>query len=134
MIDDNTLQRLLRGEVHKLNHDLAEPVPLRAVRDLDAPQSPTKGGGVHVFDRDALDRFHAALSPLARVTVRVPLRFYVPHDLRGEVYLAEPDAIEAATQLGATKTQPRDGKLWMSQALAQAFSSRYRTLVQFVRQ
>lgn len=133
MGDDKTLQRLLRGEVHKMNQDLADPIDLRDARDQDEPKTRTKVG-VHHFDKEALERFAAGLSPLVRHTVRVPIRFYVPHDMRGECYLAERESIEAVQQLGGTPNQPRDGRLWMSFILAQDFARRYPTVVQFVRQ
>lgn len=133
LVGDLTLAHLLLAQIHKRNQDLADPVELLRLRDENVPQTPTKGGGIHRFDPEALERFSAGLTPLLRVTLRVPVRFSLPHDLLGECTLAEAGSIEAVRRLGGTRKEPRDGRLWMSRALARAFGERYPTMVQSVR-
>ena len=132
VIDDAALQRLLRGEVHRLNDGLAGPVPLRDARD--GATTTTRRGQPYRFDTQAASDWWARLSPLCRSGLVVPVRFYVGHGAGDVAYLADPEAIEAVGQLGLELGAPRDGKVWISTARALVFAQAHPTLVQFVRQ
>lgn len=91
-----------------------QPIALALLLGMGAPTASTRTGGVHAFDRDALERMAAGLDVLLRHDLRLPMTFYVPHDLPGDAYLEDGHAIRALRALGETKLEPRGGRLWMS--------------------
>jgi len=68
----------------------------RAVSDLaieEGPATATRGGAAHAFDRDVVRRIHEALSPLERRRVRLPVTFYVEHELPEDAYVSDEAAL-----------------------------------------
>lgn len=133
MPDGRPIERWMSLEMQRLTQALVtQPRPLMDLRHEAAPSAPTRGGGQHRFDKDALDALAAGLQPLTRARLRLPITVYLDHDAPGDCYVAEPAAVEALLELRAAATTPRDGRLWMGVPLARELARQYPTLVQFV--
>lgn len=135
MVDDRSLERWINLEMGNVHKGLV-PAP-RALSDLlleDAPSAPTRDGTLHAFDRPVLERFHAALSPLARRRLKLPQTFFVDKELHADAYLADATAAELLRALGEVPAsrEMRDGKLWIGLVTAQAVAAKYPGAFQFV--
>lgn len=112
--------------------NVRSPRPLRQLLREEEPSAPTREGGVHRFDVDALRRLAEALPPILRTDLRVPILFFVDHEIPENAFVMDAPAAEALRRLGVTQARPRDGKLWVSVALARRFAQEYPTVAQFV--
>lgn len=134
MFEEDTWRRLLAHEGHKLNQGIVQaPRPLTEVLAMEEPALPTREGPDHIFDAHVLERLRDGLSPLVRNSIKVPILFFIDHQSQHECYLMDQHAIKALTQLDLVDTEARDGKLWMSLALAKELDRAWPTLFQFVR-
>lgn len=133
VVDDRVLARLLRGEVHRMNQALVErPVLLGTLLTYESPTATTMGGGAHTFDRSVLETMWTRLSPLARSTLTIPIRFHIPHDHPGDCFAADQETFDALEQLGLSGAV-RDGRFWLSLPRAVDFGRRWPTAVEFAR-
>jgi uncharacterized protein (UPF0216 family) len=111
-------------------------VTARPLGDLlleDAPAVTTRGGTAHAFDKAALASLGLVLSPLERRRVRVPITFYVDHDLPEDAYVSDEPSLVALRALGELpeSAQLRDGRGWLGHARARDIATRHPTLFQF---
>ncbi len=132
-IDEDTLERWMKLEVHEVNK--ATVTKGRRLRELLGESEPTankRNGEEHRFESDVLDRLSDELSPLVRVNLRLPITIYFDHQTETGAYIAHEWAIEAVDQLGLTETSPREGKLWLSRTKAMQMAREYPTAFQFL--
>lgn len=107
--------------------------PLHELLAEAEPQAPTRGGDPHRFDREVLRRFDAALGPLDRRRLRLPITFYVDKDMPADAYLQDPVAAALLRALDEVPdVEMREGKLWVGHVRAQALAKRHPTAFQFV--
>lgn len=133
MVDDDTLKRWMNLEIRSSNKaTVTRARPLTELLTEDEPTAEARDGSTHAFDPEVLERLGDELSPLARVELSLPITIYLTHKTSDDCYVAEDAAIEALTQLGVAKTEPRGGKLWMGTALARRFAREWPTIAQFV--
>lgn len=133
MVDERVLRRLLRTEAKRMMEgNVRTPRPLRALLAEEEPAAPTRAGGVHRFDADAIRRLASRLPPLVRADLRLPVLFFVDHDYPENAFVMDPAVMEALRTLGVATGEPRDGKLWLSTALARSFARDYASVAQFV--
>lgn len=131
MADDDVLRRWMGLEAHRMTEgNVVQPIALALLLEMPEPTARTRVGGAHAFDRDALARMGERLDILLRHDLRLPMTFYVPHDLPGDAYLEDASAIRALQELGETTAEPRQGRLWMSLPLVVRLRERWPTLVQ----
>lgn len=109
-------------------------VSLRAMLQMPEPGVRTKSGAWHRFDRDALERFAAPLSPLLRVTVQVPVRFVIDHRVPGSVCVTQTSTRDALLAHGVQVGEFVSGRAWLSLPRAQSWARTFPTVVQFLRQ
>lgn len=109
------------------------PRPLSDLLLEDEPTARTRGGEPHRFDKHVIERFHAAVGPLARRRLRLPITFYVDRDLPEDAYLQDEPAMELLRRLGEVPedTEAREGKLWMGHVRARSVAERYPGAFQF---
>ncbi len=112
---------------------VTDGVPLHALLKKAEPSAVTKGGTVHRFDLDSLQRFAAPLSPLERVTLDVPLRFVLDHRVPGSAYVTEPSVRDALLTHGVHVGAFVSGRAWLSLPRAQSLARSFPSLVQFLR-
>ena len=132
---EGVIDRWVALEMGKLREGLVlAPRPLSDVLLEDAPAATTRGGGAHAFDKPVLQRFADALSPLERRRLRVPVTFYVDHELPDDAYVADETAARLLAALGEVPEGAgmREGKLWLGHARARAIAQRHPTAFQFV--
>lgn len=133
VVDERVLRRLLRTESQRMMAgNVRAPRPLRHLLMEREPTAPTREGGVHRFDVDAVRRLADALPALVRADLRLPILFFVDHEYPQNAFVMDQAAMEALQTLGVATGRPRDGKLWVSMALARHFAHEYPRLAQFV--
>lgn len=108
--------------------------PLADLVHEEAPTARARSGEPHRFDKDVLERFYDALSPLDRRRLRVPVTFQVDKDFAGDAVLQDEVAARLLEALGELPPGRvvREGKLWMAHAQAQALARRYPSAFQFI--
>lgn len=108
--------------------------PLMELLDENPPQLLTRGGEPHFIPRGVLERFRAALSPLDRRRLRLPVTFYVDKDFATDAALQDETAIRLVFALGEVPAgrEAREGKLWLSHAQAQAIAGKHPGAFQFL--
>lgn len=134
-VRDGPIDRWIALEMGKVREGLVlAPRPLGDLLMEDAPTAPTRGGGVHAFDKAVLRRLGDALSPLDRRRLRVPVTFYVDHELPEDAYLADEVAARLLHALGDVPAplSAREGKYWVGHARARAIAARHPSAFQFV--
>src|SRR5438874_202688 len=122
-MEDPTVERWMALEMARLRESLVAAT--RPVSDLareERPATTTRGGAAHAFDREVVRRIHDALSPLERRRVRLPVTFYVEHELPEDAYVSDEAALTLLQKLGelAPSSQLRDGRAWIGHARARA--------------
>lgn len=133
MVDEDTLKRWINVEVRGANRaTVTRARPLAELVDEDEPKATARDGTEHVFDPEVLGRLYEALSPIARMDLKLPITIYLSHKSDDSCYVADDAAIEALTQLGMATSDPREGKLWLGRALARRFAKEWPTVTQFV--
>lgn len=132
-MDEDTLKRWMNLEIYQTNQaTVTQPRFLPELLAEDEPAAEKRDGSIHRFDPDVLDELAEALSPLARIELKLPITFYLSHKTSDDCYVADDAAIEALAQLGVTDTEPRDGKLWLSTPLARRFAKDWPGVAQFL--
>lgn len=134
MVRDIPVEKWFALEMGRVHEGLViSPRPLHELLAEDAPSAPTRGGGVHAFDKAMLERAAALLSPLERRRLRLPVTFYVDKDVDADAYVADASAIALLRALGAVApgTEPRDGRVWLGLARARLVAARHASLFQF---
>lgn len=104
-MSETPIDRWISHEMRRMQEGLV--VAPRSLSELlleEAPSIATRGGGTHVFDKAALARVAALLSPLDRRRLRLPVTFFVV----------------------------REGRAWLGHARARGLAARYPTIFQFV--
>lgn len=132
---EGAIDKWIALEMGKLREGLVlSPRSLGDVLLEDVPTATTRGGGVHAFDKAVLQRFADALSPLDRRRLKVPITFYVDHDMPDDAYLSDEAAARLLVALGDVPSgaAPREGKLWLGHARARGIAARYPSAFQFV--
>lgn len=107
------------------------PRPLSQLLREPTPSAVTRGGE-HRFEAAELRALASLLPEWRHGAVLLPMRFWVSHELPGDAYTADDTTIRVLRLLGVTQAPVRDGRLWISEALARAFALRWPSLVQFV--
>ena len=134
-VREGVIDRWVALEMGKLREGLVlAPRPLSDLLLEEAPAATTRGGGTHAFDGDVLRRFADALSPLDRRRLRLPVTFYVDHELPDDAYVADETAARLLVGLGEVPAGVgvREGRLWLGHARARALAQRHPTGFQFV--
>lgn len=137
MRDGSAIDRWIALEMRKLSEGLVTaPRPLGDLLLEAAPSAPTRGGGAHSFDPAVLARLASALSALDRRRVRLPVTFYVHHEMPDDAYVADEAAGRLLHALGEVPLglEPREGRLWLGHARARAIAAKHPTAFQFVQQ
>lgn len=134
VVGEGTLERWMALEMRRIRDALVtQPRFLHELMLEDAPAATTRGGEPHPFDKAMLQRFHDALSPLARRRVRLPIMFYVENEAPNEAYVVDEPAVALLHALGEipASIQPRNGKLWIAHSRARHIAQRWRGAFQF---
>lgn len=133
MPDEPVLERWFRMEMAEVQRALVSTlVPLSDLLASHPPRAQTRGGEPYAFEPDALRRFAASLSALARALVRLPILFYLDREAPGSCFVSDPGQALALRELGILKSEPRDERHWLSEPLAREFHRAYPSLAQFV--
>lgn len=133
MVDDAVLSRWMSLEMGNLARSLVlQPRLLEDPLAEREPSARTKEGEVHRFDVAALRRLSVALTPLARLELRLPMRVHFDHQASGDCYVDDPAAARALAELGVVKTSVAAGRSWFSAPLGWKLAHDWPTLVQFV--
>lgn len=133
MPDDQALERWLRHEMAGIQNALVRnPIPLLELLAANSPQTSTRGGEAYRFDPDALRAVAARLSPLGRAVLRLPILFYLDREAPGSCFVSDPGQAQALAELGIVRSDPREGRQWLSEPLAREFARAHPTLAQFV--
>lgn len=133
LVDEETLKRWMNLEIYQTNQ--ATVTRARHLTELLAEEEPTaeaRDGSIHAFEPAVLEELAEALSPLARVELKLPITVYLSHKAANDCYVADDAAIEALHQLGVTDIEPREGKLWIGTPLARRFAKDWPGVVQFL--
>lgn len=135
VVREGVIDRWVALEMGKLREGLV--LAPRSLSDLlleDAPAATTRGGAPHAFDKAVLRRFADALSPLDRRRLRVPVTFYVDHELPDDAYVPDETVARLLVALGEVPPEAglREGRLWLGHARARAIAGRHPTAFQFV--
>lgn len=134
MVRDGALEKWMSFEMRRLRDSLVtQPRSLSDLMLEDVPTARTRAGEPHAFDKQMLERFHAALSPLTRRKLRLPITFYVDSELPNEAYVQDEAAATLLRALGEVPAtlEPRAGRLWLSHARARDIAERWRGAFQF---
>lgn len=134
MVREGTVERWMAIEMGRLRDAMVtQPRSLAELLLDDAPAATTRGGAPHPFDRAMLQRFGAALSPLTRRKLRLPITFYVESEMPTEAYLTDEAAMALLRALGEVPAalDARDGRLWLAHARARDIAERYAGAFQF---
>jgi uncharacterized protein (UPF0216 family) len=133
MDEPGPLERWLRLEMGRLRGPLVRaPRPMDELLASTDPSAPTHDGASHRFDPEELRELARHLPPLVRAQLRLPILFYLTHDLPGDAFTSDAAAARALQALHVTDREPRDGKLWIALPVARNLERRFPTLVQFV--
>lgn len=135
MVEERALERWFALEMTRFHRAfVAQPRPIGDLVLEAEPTAATKGGELHRYDIEAVRRIHAALGPLARRRVRLPVTFFVDKDLPTDAHVADEPAIEMLHALGELPpgSLAREGKLWLGLARARLVAERYPGAFQFV--
>lgn len=133
-VDDDALQRWMTLEMSKLRESLV--VAPRSLSELlleERPAARTRGGGELPFDKAVLERFRDVLSPLERRRLRLPVTFFVEHDLQEDAYVPDAVAVRLLQALGEVPAgqELREGRLWLGHARARRIAERFPSAFQF---
>lgn len=131
---DGTVERWVALDVGRMREAfVGSPRLLSELVLEERPSAPTLGGAPHEFDPATLARFAAALGPLARRRLRLPITFFLDKELPGDAYVQDETAIELLRALGEVPAElgARDGRLWLSHARARDVAQRHRGAFQF---
>jgi uncharacterized protein (UPF0216 family) len=133
-VEEDALQRWMALEMSKLRETLVAAT--RSLSDLlleERPAARTRGGGEHAFDKAVLERFRGVLSPLERRSLRLPVTFFVEHEMPEDAYVSDPTAARLLQALGEVPPGQdlRNGRLWLGHARARAIAARYPSAFQF---
>jgi uncharacterized protein (UPF0216 family) len=132
--DDRPLEKWFALEMGKLRDGIVTaPCSVSDLLLEDAPSVATRGGAPFVFDKAVLARVGAALSPLERRRLRLPVTFFVDSEMPEDAYLADETAVALLRALGEAPTlASREGKAWVGHARARDIAARFPTVFQFV--
>ncbi len=121
MHSPGSLDRWISLELGRINAGLVvERKSLARLRAEARPACVTREGGEHAFDRAALDRIAAVLTPAEAEALRLPITLFATGDLEDHVYVAEEIASKALRSLekyGAAFPF-RDGRMYLPHSLA----------------
>lgn len=134
-VEDDALQRWMALEMSKQREALvAAPRSLSELLLEERPLARTRGGGEHAFDRAVLQRFGSVLSPLERRRLRLPVTFFVEHEMPEDAYVSDAAAVRLLQALGEIPPGQdlRDGRLWLGHARARSLADRHPSAFQFV--
>lgn len=134
MVGEGTLERWMALEMSSLQKGFVGAArPLPDLLAEERPSARTRGGEPHEFDKEVLLRLHAALGPLDRRRLRLPVTFFVDKDLQEDAYVQDQTAANLLCALGEVPPgiEMREGRLWLSRAKAHAVADRYRSAFQF---
>lgn len=134
MVDEPVLERWVRLEANRMNEAVVtQPRLLADALREPEPRAPGRTTGGHRFDPAALRRLSDALGALTRTNLRVPITFFLDHEVPGDCYAMGDDAFDALHELRVAAGHARYGRLWVSRPLALDLAARFPTCVQFVR-
>jgi uncharacterized protein (UPF0216 family) len=128
------LARWMALEMSKLRETLvAAPRSLSELMLEARPVAKTRGGGEHVFDASVVARFANALTALDRRKLRLPVTFFVEHEMQNDAYVTDATVVRLLQALGEipASQELREGRLWLGHARARAIADRYPTAFQF---
>lgn len=121
MASPGAIDRWISLELGRLNAGLVvERKSLARLRAEPRPACVTREGGEHPFDRGALDRLAAVLTPAEAEALRLPILLYATGDLEDHVVLSEElaaKALRALEDYGAAFPF-RGGKMYLPHSLA----------------
>ncbi len=100
----------------------------------ESPSGTTKGGDEYVFSRQSLEHLAETIPKNLQEKLRLPILFYFDMTVRDACFLTDEIALEALQHLGelSNMRQIRDGRLWVSRAIAYSLMRKYPTVVQIV--
>ncbi len=115
------MDRWIALELGRINAGLVvQRKTLAQLRAESRPACATREGAEHAFDRAALDRLAAILTPAEAEALRLPITLFATGDLEAHVYLAEEVAAKALRGLekyGAAFPF-RGGRMYLPHSLA----------------
>jgi uncharacterized protein (UPF0216 family) len=135
MVEERVMERWIATEMLRLQEGFVPaPRPLHELMLEEAPSAATRKGDRHAFDKPALARIHAALGPLDRRRLRLPVTFYVDKEMPDDAYTVDEVAARLLRALGEVPAdvEMREGKLWLSHGKARMVADRHRGAFQFV--
>ncbi len=121
MLTPGGIDRWISFELGRLNAGLVvERKSLARLRSERNPACRTREGDEHPFDREALDRLAAALTPEEAEVLRLPMILFAAGDLEQHVYLPEELAARTLRKTeGFGEAFPfRDGRMYLPHSLA----------------
>ncbi len=121
MASPGTIDRWISLELGRINAGLVvERKTLARLRAEARPACATREGGEHGFDRAALDRLAAVLSPAEAEALRLPITLFATGDVEDHVYVSEElsaKALRAVENYG--RAFPfRGGRMYLPHSLA----------------
>jgi len=120
MVTPGSIDRWVAFELGRINAGLVlEKKSLARLRSEAEPACRTREGEAHRFDRGALDRLAAALTPQEAEALRLPITLFVTGDIEDSAYLTDPLAAKALRILeGFDAAFPyRDGRMYLPHSL-----------------
>jgi len=133
--EESVFTRWMGMEARRINDSVVmRRRSLASLLSEENPRGVTRGGGGHPFDRDALSGLAEGLPEEIRKGLSLPILFFVDVDVPDSCYLTDETALRALQahgELGEGR-RIREGRLWVSRAIAYAIARKYPTLVQFV--
>jgi len=121
MTSPGAIDRWISLELGRINAGLVvERKSLARLRAEARPACVTREGGEHPFDREALDRLAAALTPAEAEALRLPITLFATGEPEDHVYVSEElpaKALRAVEKYGAAFPF-RGGRMYLPHSLA----------------
>lgn len=115
------VDRWISLELGRLNAGLVvERKSLARLRSEARPACVTREGGEHTFEREALDRLAAVVTPAEAEALRLPITLFATGEVEDHVYVSEELPARALRTLeDYGKAFPfRDGRMYLPHSLA----------------
>lgn len=115
------VDRWIALELGRINAGLVvERKSLAQLRAEPRPACPTRDGGEHVFERAALDRLAAVLTPTQAEDLRLPITLFATGEIGDHVYVSDELAARALRVLEefGVAFPFRNGRMYLPHSLA----------------
>ena len=121
MATPGAIEHWIALELGRINAGLVvQRKSLAQLRAEHRPACATREGGEHAFDREALDRLAAVLTPGEAESLRLPITLFATGELQDHVYVSEELAaktLRALEKYGAAFPF-RGGRMYLPHSLA----------------